>query len=153
MSRERNIKYGLKRNLFYSDSRLKARLGGKPKESYTLKWHTNKLKDPLALSRFLEARDAILSSGCYREEFKKGYIAYIDKYLYNRFILLPKGKHFWLAVKGANLKEEGIHSYSDGISTFFRVEHHITTERVRVIILKYTAQHEFLPAQTASHAA
>lgn len=136
--REANLKHGLKRNLFYTDGRLKARLGGKPKEAYTLKWHTEKLKDPLALAQFLATRAIISTCGCYQEEFRKEYIAFVDKALYNRFMLLPNRKHFWLAVKGVNLHEKGLHSYSDGISTFFRVTPNVSLERLRTIILKHT---------------
>jgi len=137
--REQNIKYGLNGNLFYSDGRLKARLGGKAKGSYTLKWHTKKLKDPLILSRFLRVRSTILASGSYHEEFRKKQIVFVDKYLYNRFMLLPNRKHFWLAVKGPNLHGNGFHSYSDGISTFFKVSSDIKMAKITEIIQKYKA--------------
>ncbi len=136
--REANLKYGLRRNLFHPDGRLKARLGGKPKGVYTLKWHTGKFKDLLALEQFLRTRDIILSYGHYHEEFRKEYIAYIDEGLYNRFMLLPNRKHFWLAVKGVNLHEKGLHSYSDGISTFFRITPNVSPGRLRRVILKHT---------------
>jgi site-specific DNA recombinase len=135
--REQNLRYSLKRNLFYPDGRLKTRLGGKPKESYTLKWHTRKFKDTMALEKFLKLRDIIISSGLYKEEVRKRYIAYVDKALYNRFLLLPKNKIFWLAVKGANINEYGLHSYSDGIHTFFKIVSDVPLLRVREIIKKH----------------
>jgi hypothetical protein len=135
--REQNLRYSLKRNLFYPDGRLKTRLGGKPKESYTLKWHTRKFKDTMALEKFLKLRDIIISSGLYKEEVRKRYIAYVDKALYNRFLLLPKNKIFWLAVKGANINEYGLHSYSDGIHTFFKIVSDVHLLRVREIIKKH----------------
>jgi site-specific DNA recombinase len=153
--RERNLKYGLKRNLFYPNGRLKERLGEKAKGNYSLRWHTRKFEDPMVLGRFLEVRNIILSYSCYREEFRKKYIVFVDRYLYNRFILLPNRRHFWLAVKGANLHEDELHSYSDSISTFFKVSSDVRMERLKGIILKHiekrTGQHKSL--QTASHVA
>lgn len=134
--REQNLRYCLKRNLFYPDGKLKTRLGGKPKENYTLKWHTRKFKDNMALEKFLKLREIIISCGLYKEEFRKRYIAYIDKALYNRFLLLPKNKLFWLAVKGANINEDGLHSYSDGIHTFFKIVSDVPLDRLREIIKK-----------------
>jgi len=150
-----NLKYGLKRNLFYPDGRLKERLGGKAKGNYSLQWHTGKVKDPLALGRFLETRDIILSSKLYKEDFRKEYIAFVDRYLYNRFMLLPNRKHFWLAVKGVSLHEDGIHSYSDDISTFFKVSSGIRMEKIKEIILKHTEKLTGQPKslQTASRVA
>lgn len=145
MRREANRKYGLKRNLFYSDGRLKARLGGKPKGLYTLEWH-KKIKDPLVLDRFLKTREIILSCG-FQEEFRKKYIAFVGDDLYNLFILMPKRKHFWLGIKGENF-EEGLHSYLDGISTFFRITSDISLERLREIILKHAEQRKSLSVET-----
>lgn len=136
--RERNLKYGLKRNLFHPDGRLKERLGGRAKGNYTLKWLIEKIKEPLIVRQFLEVRNTILSYGQYREEFRKKYIVFIDSYLYNHFMLLPHRNHFWLAVKGVNLHEDGFHSYSDGISTFFRITSDVQLEMLRKIILKHT---------------
>jgi len=151
--REMNLKYGLKRNLFYPNGRLKKRLGGKAKGNYSLQWQTRKLKDSLALSRFMETRKAVLSTGCYEEDFRKEYIVFVDKYLYNRFMLLPNRKHFWLAVKGVKLHEDGIHSYSDGISTFFRLSSDVQMEKIEEIILKHTEKHagQHKSCQTSSH--
>ena len=143
IQREANLKYRLRRNLFHPDGRLKARWGGKPEGIYTLEWHTKKIRDPLALRRFLKARDIILSCGCCRQEFRKKHIVFIDEGLYNRFMLLPNRKHFWLAVKGVNLHEEGLHSYSDGISTFFRITSDIPMERLREIILRHASGRQF----------
>jgi site-specific DNA recombinase len=135
--REQNIRYNLKRNLFYPDGRLKRRLGGKPKGSYTLEWHTAKFKNPMALEKFLKLRDVILECGLYKEELRKCYIAYVDKALYNRFLLLPEKRHFWFAIKGKNLHEKGLHSYSDGIQTFFKIVSDVPLLRVREIIKKH----------------
>ncbi len=150
--REANLEYGLKRNLFYPDGRLKARLGGKPKGAYTLEWHTGKFRDPLALAQFLRTRGIILSYGHYHEQFRKEYIAFVDKALYNRFMLLPSRKHFWLAVKGINFHEEGFHSYSDGISTFFRITPNVSQKKLRGIILKHTDPVETTITRTYKHA-
>jgi len=138
--REQNLKYGLRRNLFYPDGRLKARMGYRHKGIYTLEWHTKRIKDCQTLDRFLETRCIILSCGYCREEFRKRYIAFVDKSLYNRFILLPNRKHFWLAVKGNGLYEESLHGYSDGISTFFRITSDVPLERIKGMILKHTDQ-------------
>ena len=143
--REQNLKYGLKRNLFYPDGRLKKRLGDKAKGNYTLKWLTKKIKNPLTLDQFLETRDVIRSCGQYQEEFRNNYVAFIDSYLYNRFMLLPHRNHFWLAVKGINLYENKFRSHSDGISTFFKVEPHIKIERIKKILLKHIKQQRHRP--------
>jgi len=148
--REANLKYGLKRNLFHPDGRLKARLGDKPKRAYTLEWHKKRFKDPLVLAQFLTTRDIILSYARYHEEFRKKHITFIDMALYNRFMLLPNRKHFWLAVKGVNLHEEGLHSYSDGISTFFRITPNVSLERLRGMILKHTLRIEHCPTDNSS---
>ena len=136
--REQNFEYGLKQNLFYPNGRLKKRLGGKAKGNHNLGWHTKVIKDQQTLKQFSEVRNFILSSGRYQEEFRKRYIVFIDAYLYNRFMLLPHRNHFWLAVKGINLHEDGFHSHSDGISTFFRVTSDSPLEMLREIILKHT---------------
>jgi hypothetical protein len=60
---------------------------------------------------------------------------------------MPKRKHFWLGIKGNNC-EEGLHSYSDGISTFFRITLDVPLERLREIILKHVEQHKSLSAQS-----
>jgi len=148
--KEQNLEYGLKQNLFHPDGRLKERLGDKAKGKYSLKWLTKKIKDARTLGQFLETRDIVLSYGQCREEFRKKYIVFIDSYLYNRFMLLPCKNHFWLAVKGVNLHEDGFHSYSGGISTFFRVTSDIPLEMLRGMILKHTELYKSPPIQKNS---
>lgn len=136
-----NRRYGLKRNLFHRDGRLKARLGGKPKREYSLKWHLERFRCPQARMRFRCVRKMILQTSDFKEERRKDYIAYIDRGRYNRFLLFPQRRGFRLAIKGTDARVEGVPRGScDGIQTFFNICEDTSLSAVERAIREHAAR-------------
>jgi site-specific DNA recombinase len=149
--RKQNLKFRLKRNLFHRDGRLKARLGGKPKGTYTLERHLARFRCPVARERFLTVRGMLLESGLYREECRKRYLIYVDPARFNRFHLFAQRRDFWIAVKGDVLRISGLRrGRCDGIQTFFKATAETPLERLREVIETYGYRKDPLPSPVAA---